>query len=451
MTYDVIVIGAGAAGEAAGNLGGELGARIAVIEHDLVGGECGFWACMPSKTLLDAASRRALGASYSWPRASDRRDWMISREGTDYPNDSTHTATLESNGAEVIRGKARIAGPGKVEVTSNGSRPRSLTTRNLIICTGSTPVVPPMEGLETVGFWGSREATSVRDLPSSVVVLGGGPVGVEMAQVYARFGVDTTIIQRESRLLIYDHPRSSEAVTDQLVEEGVKIRTGVTATAIRSGGRGKVVELSDGTTADGAEFILAIGRRPSDLSQLGAEEAGVILSEKGIAKPDEKMRVADGVFVAGDVAGGLQFTHVADYEGRIAVRAALGQKVKADLRSVPRALYTDPETGAVGLTLEQAQAEGIDAFEVTQDFATTARGYTKEGSRGHLTAVIDRERRVLTGAFAACPGASELIHEAVLAIKHAVPVSVLADTIHAFPTAARVFGNLMADALKKLS
>lgn len=406
---------------------------------------------MPSKTLLDAASRRALGASYSWPRASDRRDWMISREGTDYPNDSTHTTTLESNGAEVIRGKARIAGPGKVEVISNGSRPRSLTTRNLIICTGSNPVVPPMEGLETVGFWGSREATSVRDLPSSVVALGGGPVGVEMAQVYARFGVDTTIIQRENRLLIYDHPRSSEAVTDQLVEEGVKIRTGVTATAIRSGGRGKVVELSDGTTADGAEFILAIGRRPSDLSQLGAEEAGVNLSEKGIAEPDEKMRVADGVFVAGDVAGGLQFTHVADYEGRIAVRAALGQKVKADLRSVPRALYTDPETGAVGLTLEQAQAEGIDAFDVTQDFATTARGYTKEGSRGHLTAVIDRERRVLTGAFAACPGASELIHEAVIATKHAVPVSVLADTIHAFPTAARVFGNLMADALKKLS
>jgi dihydrolipoamide dehydrogenase len=174
------------------------------------------------------------------------------------------------------------------------------------------------------------------------------------------------------------------------------------------------------------------------------------------------MAVADGVFVAGDVAGGLQFTHVADYEGRVAVRSAVGKDARADLGSVPRCTYTDPETGAVGLFLEEAQAAGIDAFEVVQDFSVTARGYTLEphrrsdgpileGSPGHLTAVVDRGRGVLVGAFAACPGAAELIHEAVLAVKAAIPVAVLADTIHAFPTGSRAFGNLMAEAAKQLA
>jgi len=162
------------------------------------------------------------------------------------------------------------------------------------------------------------------------------------------------------------------------------------------------------------------------------------------------MRVADGVFVAGDAAGGLQFTHIADYEGRVAVRTALGQDARSDLSAVPRCTYCDPEVGAVGMTVPEAQAAGIDAFEVTQDFAVTARGYTIEGSHGHITAVVDRERKVLAGAFAACPGAAELIHEAVLAIKVGVPLDVLADTIHGFPTASRVFGNVVADALKEL-
>jgi dihydrolipoamide dehydrogenase len=162
------------------------------------------------------------------------------------------------------------------------------------------------------------------------------------------------------------------------------------------------------------------------------------------------MRVGDGVYVSGDAAGGLQFTHVADYEGRVAVRNALGVDYTADLKNVLRTTFTDPETAAVGSTVEEAKEKGTDAFEVTQDFATTARGYTIEGSTGHITAVIDRERGVLAGVFAACPGASELIHESVLALKQGIPVSVLADTIHAFPTGARVFGNLMSDALKQL-
>lgn len=456
MDYDVIVIGAGAGGEAAGSLSAQLGGKVAVVERDLVGGLCGFWACMPSKTLLDSAERRRLDGRYPWPWASDRRDWMISREDIDYPDDTGHVRSLEGAGAQVVRGEARITGPGRVEVRADGG-PRSLEARNLILCTGSVPVIPAIDGLAEAGYWTSNEGTSLRELPSSIVVMGGGAVGTELAQAYGRFGVKTTLVQGTDRILPRDHPRSAEILTEQLRDEGVEIRTGVTARAVKAGGPGRIVSLSDGSTVEAAQVMVAVGRRASDLRALGVEEAKVELDEKGSATPDDRMSVGDGMFVAGDAAGGMQFTHVADYQGRIAARSALGQDARADLSAVPRTTFTDPETSAVGMTIQEAWERGLDAFEVTADFSTTARGFTiephrpsdgpiKEGYPGHITAVIDRERRLMVGAFATCPGASELIHEAVLAIKQGIPVSVLADTIHAFPTGARVFGNLMADA-----
>jgi pyruvate/2-oxoglutarate dehydrogenase complex dihydrolipoamide dehydrogenase (E3) component len=357
--------GSGAGGEAAAYLGRELGARVAVIERELVGGECLYWACMPSKTLLTAALRRAAGADYPWERASRRRDWMISREGLDYPSDAEQVAGLEGAGAAVVRGQARIVGRGKVEVDAQRGGRQLLEGSSLIVATGSVPVIPPIDGLKEAGYWTSREGTSLRELPSSIVVLGGGVVGVELAQVYARFGVRTVIIEGSDRVLPRDHPRSSQAVTDQLRQEGVEIRTGVKAKAVRAGGPGRIVELSDGSRVEGAQLLVAVGRRASDLRALGIEAAGVRLGDRDAVHPDEQMRVGDGVFVAGDAAGGLQFTHVADYEGKIAVRAALGQKARADLGSVPKATFTDPETAGVGLTVEEARAQGIDAFEVT--------------------------------------------------------------------------------------
>ncbi len=450
MTYDAIVIGAGAGGEAAASLGSELGGRVAVVERDLVGGLCAYWACMPSKTLLDAAERRHKGIDYAWERASARRDWMISREAVDYPDDHHRVEYLEGSGAEVIRGEARIVGSGRVEVRGDGETLRALETRNIVIATGSSPAIPKVDGLAEAGFWDSDDGTSLRELPSSIVVVGGGEGGVELAQVYIRFGVRTTIVQSTDRLLPRDHPRNAEVITEQLKYEGVEVRTGVRPKSVSVGGAGRRVELTDGSTVEATQVLVAIGRKPSDLRALGAEETGVMLDANGTGKPDAQMRIADGLYVAGDCAGGLQFTHVADYEGRIAVRAALGQRVFADLNAVPRTTFTDPESSAVGISLDEAWAQGIDAFEVTEDFAKTARGYTIEGAIGHVTAVIDRERGTLLGAFAACPGASEIIHEAVLAMKLRVPVAVLADTIHAFPTAARVFGNLMADAAKQL-
>lgn len=453
MSYDVVVIGAGAGGEAAASLSARMGGSVAVVERELVGGLCAYWACMPSKSLLDSANRRAKGQDYPWKRASDRRDWMISREGIDYPDDSERVRSLEKDGVEVIRGVARIVGPGRVEVRSNGSPPRQLETRNLILGVGSRPVIPSasIDGLEEAGYWTSNEGTALRDLPSSILVLGGGAVGVELAQVYTRFGVRTTLVQGTERILPRDHPKSSEVLTAALQEEGVDIRIGVTATSVRAGGSGRLVELNDGSSLDVAQVMVAVGRRPANLREMGAEEAGARLDERGVASPDPSMRIGDGVFVAGDCAGGAQFTHVADYEGRIAARNAHGQEVKADLSSIPRTTFTDPETAAVGLTLQQAWEHGMDAFEVTQDFAKTARGQTLEGSHGHITAVIDRERGMLVGAYAACPGASELIHEAVLAIKLDVPITVLADTIHAFPTGARVLGNVLAEGRDRLA
>jgi dihydrolipoamide dehydrogenase len=462
MAYDVIVIGAGAAGEAAYAEAARLGGRVAVVERDLVGGECSFWACMPSKTLLDSAGRRSIGGTYPWERASARRDWMISREDTDYPSDAGHVRSLEAAGAELLRGEARILGPGKVEVRRNGENPNTIEGRNLVISVGSVPVIPPVDGLEDAGYWTSREATSTRELPSSLVIMGGGPVGVEMAQVFVRFGVKTTLVEGNERILARDHPLNSKHIADQLVEEGLEVRTGVHATGVSRGGAGRVVELSDGATVEGSEVLVSVGRRPADLRSLGAEEAGVELGERGRASHDEQMRIADGVFIAGDVAGGLQFTHVADYEGQIAARAAMAQETRADLFSVPRCTYTYPPAGAVGWTVEEARERGIDALEVSQDFSVTARGYTieprrpsdqaiLEGSPGHITVVVDRERQVLVGAFAACQGAPELIHEAVLAVKLKTPLEVLADTIRAFPAAARVFGNVMNDVWKQLS
>lgn len=446
---DVLVIGAGAAGEAAASLGGELGAEVAVVEQDLVGGECSFWACMPSKTLLDSAAQRAKGAGYPWERASGRRDWMISREGIDYPDDSLHVERLEKSGAQIVRGVARVTGPGALEVRRDGELPKSFRASNLIVCVGSVPVLPDVEGLREAGFWTNREATSTRQLPTSLILLGGGPMGAEAAQYFVRFGVKVTLVESHDRLLPRDHPRSSQAVLEQLHQEGVQIKLNVRAVSVRKQDGRRVLELSDGTSVAGDELIIAVGRR-NDLSGLGLEEAGVHGIDSGPVEHDGQMRIGEGLYVAGDAAGGLQFTHLADYEGRIAVRAALGYPAQADLGSVPKATYTDPETGAVGLSLEEAQDAGIDAFEVVTDFATTSRGMTLEGARGHITVVVDRPRRVLVGAFAACRGASELIHEAVLAIKQQIPVAVLADTVHAFPTGARAFGNLMAEAQKHL-
>ena len=445
--YAVVIIGAGPAGEAAAFLARGRGASVAIIDRDLFGGACPFFACMPSKSLLHSAAVHAAGGDYPWPKASARRDYMISRQGIDYPDDSHHFADLEAAGAVALRGTARLDGPGRVIVSHDGIE-HSIEAGAVIVAVGSTSKMPEMPGLSEVPFWTNREATSTRELPESLLILGAGPTGVELAQVYARFGVPVTLVVPSPRILPRDHPRSSAVVAAALVRDGVTIRTGVRAVAAHAGagekGRHRF-DLDDGTSVEGAAVLLAIGRS-LPLDGLGLESVGVDFSDGRLSR-DRQLRIAPDVYVAGDPAGPEMHTHVSHYQGEMAARIALGEDVVPDLRAIPRAVYTDPETGSVGLLLEEARKQGIDAEELTADLATSAKGYAAE-AEGHVSIVVDRGAGTLVGAFIAGPGASEAVHEAVLAVKLQTPIGVLADTIHAFPTVARVMGLLFADAVK---
>ncbi|MEO7118445.1 MAG: NAD(P)/FAD-dependent oxidoreductase [Candidatus Limnocylindrales bacterium] len=447
--FDFVIIGAGPAGEAAAQMARARGASVAVIDRDLFGGACPFWACMPSKTLLHAAAVHAGGGDYDWPRASDRRDYMINREVTEAPSDAGHVHDLEKAGAVTYRGTAHIAGAGRVVVRQEDGD-LTLGARHVIVAIGSTSTIPAIEGLETITPWTNREATSTRTLPASLVILGAGPTGVEMAQVFARYGTPTVLVASDATVNPKDHPRSSAAVEDGLRRDGVDLRLGVRATHIEAQANGSGahrVELSDGSSVSGHEILLAVGRS-FPLAELGLETVGVDVSAWA---PDaaRDLRIADGVYLIGDPAGPEMHTHLAHYQGELAVRIALGDDVRPDYSAIPRAIYTDPEAASVGLTLDQAIEAGCDAFEATADLATTAKGYVSEAS-GHVTNVVDRGTRTLKGAFIAGPAASEVIHEAVLAIKTGTTIDVLADTIHAFPTTARVMGSLFAKALRRL-
>jgi pyruvate/2-oxoglutarate dehydrogenase complex dihydrolipoamide dehydrogenase (E3) component len=415
-----------------------------------VGGSCPFWACMPSKALLHAASVHACGGDYPWEKASAFRDYMINRESREYPDDSKHVKSLEGAGATVIRGRARINGPGMVDARVDDGV-RQLSARHTILAVGSHTRIPRIEGLERIEYWTNVQATSTRTLPESLLILGGGPTGVELAQVYARYGVPTVIVESNERLLSRDHPSNSRYIDEALRRDGVDVRTGTRATAVVTGGGAKGahrVDLSDGSSAQGHRILVAVGRE-FPLQDLGLETIGV-QPEDGRLKPDPMLRVAENVYAVGDTAGPELHTHLAHYEGEMAVRIALGDDVRPDLRAIPRATYTEPETASVGVFLDEAQRRGVDAFEETTDLGTSAKGYVTE-SGGHATVIVDRREGVLLGAAIAGPGASEAIHEAVLAVKLRVPLTVLADTIHAFPTTARVLGTVFAAAAAKLA
>ena len=451
-SFDIVVIGAGASGEAAADHAALRGAAVALIEKDLVGGSCAYWACMPSKALLHAAEVRAAGGEYPWPKASAFRDWMINRTDLAYPDDSSHARGHERAGVTVVRGTARINGRGRVDVElADGGRRALTAARGIVVAAGSRARVPPIPGLNEAGYWTNVEATSLRELPRSVIVLGAGPSGVEFAQYFARFGVRTTIVQSNERLNPTDHPRSSQLLAEAFRAEGIDVRTGARAARVRAhaGKDGEhIVDMADGSTAMGRVIAIGIGRTPN-VSGVGLETVGVAVKEGEFVVPDERMRIAEGVYVVGDLVGHEISTHLGHYEGETAAKAALGDDVVADLRAVPRCVYTDPELGAVGLRVEQAREQGRDAVEFTQDLATSAKGYVSE-AKGHVTIVADRKDRILLGAFIAGPGATEAIHEAVLAVKLRIPLAVLEDTIHAFPTTSRVFGFLCAQASREL-
>ena len=453
-SFDFVVIGAGPAGEAAAYEARRRGATVAIVDRRWFGGSCPHIGCIPSKSLLDSAARHhANPAAWSWPQTSERRDWMVNRPAdAPEPDDASHVTGLEAAGAVCYRGEGRIVDRGHVEVSHDGAS-HVLHTPNVVIAVGSFSKVPPIPGLEAIRVWTNREATLARELPKSLLVLGGGPTGCELAQVYARFGVPVTIVQSGDRLMPTEHPRNSEAVAKLLRRDGVDVRLGVRATGARAGaGRdgADVIDLDDGTTAEGHAVLLAVGRA-FPLDDLGLEHYGIDTSGREAFPRDGRLRVADGLWVIGDPAGPELHTHQGHYQGELAVRMALGLDVRPDYRALPRATYTDPEAASVGLTLDQAKAAGIDAVEFVADFATSSRGYALEAEIGHVTVTFDRRTRELIGAAMACPDASAAIHECVLAIRAHVPVEVLADTIHAFPSTSRILNGLFADARKDLA
>jgi pyruvate/2-oxoglutarate dehydrogenase complex dihydrolipoamide dehydrogenase (E3) component len=452
MRFDFVVLGAGPAGEAAVHKARALGASVAVVDKRWFGGSCPHIGCVPSKSLLHGADVHAKGGDYPWSRASERRDYMVNRAaGASEPDDASHVKALQDDGAVVYRGSGRIVGRGRVEVTHDGTT-HELETDNVVVAVGSTSKVPPIEGLVDVRPWTNEQATLAREPPRSLLVLGGGPTGCEIAQVFARFGVPVTIVQSGPRLVPMEHPRNAESIRWALERDGVTLMLGVRARrAIAGGGTdgAHVIELDNGSTAEGHVVLLAVGR-DFPVHDLGLEQYGVATDGPDAYPRDGRLRHADGLWIIGDAAGPELHTHQGHYQGELTARMALGEVLAPDYRALPRATYMDPEAASVGLSLAQAREAGLDVFELVVPFPTTAKGYSVEAETGHVTIVVDRATRQLVGAAMACPDASAAIHECVLAIKARVPIDVLADTIHAFPSTSRIFNGLFAEALATL-
>jgi pyruvate/2-oxoglutarate dehydrogenase complex dihydrolipoamide dehydrogenase (E3) component len=427
---------------------------VAIADRLWYGGSCPHIGCVPSKSLLHGAAVHAANpASYDWSRASARRDYMVNRPAdAAEPDDSSHVAALESAGAEVIRGEARIVARGRLAITHAGAS-REVEARNVLVAVGSRSKIPPIDGLAEVPYWTNHDATLARELPASLLVLGGGPTGCETAQIYARFGVPTTIVQSGSRLAPQDHPRNSAAIEFGLRASGVTVRTGVRAIRASAGG-GKDgahrVELDDGSSVQGHAVLMAVGRE-FPLAEIGLEHYGIDPDDRQSFPRDGRLRLADGLYVAGDPAGPELHTHQGHYQGELVARLVAGQDVAPDYRALPRATYTDPEAASVGLSLEQAEAAGIDAFEEVAAFPASSKGYSVEAETGHVTIVVDRSTGQLVGAAVACPDASAAIHECVLAIRARVQMAVLADTIHAFPSTSRILNGLFNAAQRRLA
>ncbi|HWF35498.1 MAG TPA: NAD(P)/FAD-dependent oxidoreductase [Solirubrobacteraceae bacterium] len=431
--FDAVVLGAGPAGEAAVSQLHAQGLHTALVERELVGGECAYWACIPSKTLLRPVQARAEAArakgvatpEREWEEAVAYRDWMI--RGLD---DSEQIADYQDEGIRVYKGQARLRGPGQVEVDED----TLLVAARVIIATGSVPRMPDIPGLEAAGYWTNREATTLTEVPDSVAVIGGGPVGIELAQLLRRFGAQVHLLEAAQGLIAREDPRVGELVAAALREEGIELHLGAEIAAVSARGGDRELDLGEAGTLRVREVVVASGRSPR-VTDLGLETVGIHPYGDGI-KIDERCRAGDQVWAIGDVTGVMPFTHVAKYQARIACADIAGESVAADYSAVPRVVFSDPEVGAVGLTEEQARAQELDVATARVALPEViSRPWTYESDpRGELSVMVDRERRVLVGAWAVAPLAGEWIHYAALAVKAGISVDVLRDTVAQFPT-----------------
>ena len=449
--FDVVCLGGGVAGEAiAGGLKGS-GLSLAVVERELVGGECPYWGCMPSKTLLrsgetlaEASRARALAASrvewdVDFPKVSKRVLWMARDL-----NDTGAAAALEATGAKLIRGAGSLVDLHTVVVGGE----HVVARKAVVIANGSTAAIPPIPGLDKVEYWTNRQATLPRERPASLAVLGGGAVGVELGQAFARLGSKVTVIEAGPRFLGLEEPEAGAALRPHLEEDGIALFVGDPCVAVEKHDAGVILHLQSGAIVNAERLLVATGRRPNFEAW---RESGLAQTERGWLKVDPSTLEAHAdVYGAGDVTGLGGFTHLAYYHGQVIARRLRGEDFRADHTAVPRVTFTDPEVASVGLSEALAVERGLDVVVAGVDPAETARGYIHDFHGGALKLVADRKRGVLVGATMVTPRAGEILGELVLAVKVGTPVRDLADVIHPFPAFNRVLGAVLGDLASKL-
>lgn len=431
---DVVVIGMGPGGEVVAGELAKANRRVVVIERELIGGECAYYACIPSKVVLRAPALgqevdHAAGitdARLSWEKTRTYRDQMAR-----HWDDSTQVDSYEGQGVTVVKGEGRIVKPGVVAVGG-----REFVADHIVIATGTQAHIPAVDGLDTVPVWTTRELYTAQDLPDSAVIVGGSAVAVEAATFLARFGVNVTVVHRGSRILSREEPQVSDLVSRHLEAVGVEVKVNVEPAAVERSDTGRsVIHLNDGTALLTDVIVFATGRTPRT-GTLGADTAGVTLGDRGQILVDDQCHAAPGVWAVGDVTGIMPYTHVAKYQGRIVADAILGRPRRATYTAIPRVVFGDPEIAAVGLTAQQARDQGINSVENTLDLteALAKPWLDAQTPHGVLGVVADADNRVLVGAWAVGLHASEWIHWAAFAIRTRTPVDVLLDQVVQFPT-----------------
>jgi pyruvate/2-oxoglutarate dehydrogenase complex dihydrolipoamide dehydrogenase (E3) component len=445
---DVVVVGMGVGGEELAGILAQAGLDVVGIEQQLLGGECPYWGCIPSKMIIRAAN--SIAETRRVPliagRSSVAPDWSpvaerVRRDATDNWDDRVAVERFEGKGGRFIRGRGRFESPRRVSVDGRVIEAR----RAVVVATGTAAVIPPIPGLAEVEHWTNREFIETETLPDSLVVLGGGAIGLELAQAAARFGTKVTIIEALDRLLAMEEPKAGDELARILRDEGLEIRLGKPAKRVESKHRGIEVTLEDGASAGGERLLVATGRR-ANLTSLNLEAADLDPSARWLAV-DENCRLAPGLWSVGDCTGRGVFTHVAMYQARIAAADILGRPhPQADYHALPRVTFTDPEVGAVGLTEHQAREQGLDVRTGEAKVSVSARGWIHgPGNEGFIKLVEDAERGILVGATSMGPWGGEVLSMLALAVHARVPTQTLREMIYAYPTFHRGIEDALHD------